>query len=213
VKRGKYKLKRRAERQEETRLRIARAAVELHGTVGPSKTTISSLAEEAGVSRPTLYSHFPDELSLFKACSSLDLSENPPPDPDPWAKIVDPEERLRSALTEVYAYYLRREQIMYNVLRDAQGDAEVNANLREVLKPLIAHWERMKEILATAWEVNEERPQQQQQQLLLLLLLLRGAIGVALDFQTWRTMVREQDLTDEQAIELMVRMVRCVMRK
>jgi AcrR family transcriptional regulator len=208
VKRGKYKLKRRAERQEETRLRIARAAVELHGTVGPSKTTMSALAEEAGVSRPTLYSHFPDELSLFKACSSLDISENPPPDPDPWAKIVDPEERLRSALTEVYAYYLRREQIMYNVLRDAQGDAEVNANLREVLKPLIAHWERMKEILATAWEVNEERPQQQQ-----LLLLLRGAIGVALDFQTWRTMVREQDLTDEQAIELMVRMVRCVMRK
>jgi AcrR family transcriptional regulator len=211
VKRGKYKLKRRAERQEETRLRIARAAVELHGTVGPSKTTMSALAEEAGVSRPTLYSHFPDELSLFKACSSLDLSENPLPDPDPWAKIADPEERLRSALTEVYAYYLRREQIMYNVLRDAQGDAEVNANLREVLKPLIAHWERMKEILATAWEVNEERPQQQQQQQ--LLLLLRGAIGVALDFQTWRTMVREQDLTDEQAIELMVRMVRCVMRK
>jgi AcrR family transcriptional regulator len=75
VKRGKYKLKRRAERQEETRLRIARAAVELHGTVGPSKTTISALAEEAGVSRPTVYSHFPDELSLFKACSSLFLSE------------------------------------------------------------------------------------------------------------------------------------------
>ncbi len=199
MKRGKYKLKRRAERQEETRLRIARAAVELHETVGPSNTTISALAEKAGVGRPTVYSHFPDELSLFKACSSLDLSENPPPDPDPWAKIADPEERLRSALTEVYAYYLRRERMMYNVLRDAQGDAEMNANLREVLKPLIAHWERMKEILATAWEVSEERPQQ----------LLRGAVGVALDFQTWRTMVRGQGLTNEQAIDLMVRMVRC----
>lgn len=204
MKRGKYKLKRRAERQEETRLRIARAAIELHGTVGPSKTTMSALAEEAGVSRPTLYSHFPDELSLLKVCSSLDLSENPPPDPDPWDKIADPEERLRSALTEVYAYYLRRERIMYNALRDAQGDAEVNSNLREVLKPLFAHWERMKEILARAWEVSEERPQQ---------LLLRGAIGVALDFQTWRTMVRGQDLTDEQAIELMVRMVRCATRE
>jgi AcrR family transcriptional regulator len=200
VKRGKYELKRRAERQEETRLRITRAAVELHGTVGPSKTTMSALAEEAGVSRPTVYSHFPDELSLFEACSSLDLSENPPPDPDPWAKIADPEERFRSALTEVYAYYLRRERMMYNVLRDAQDDAEVSGNLREVLKPLFAHWERMKEILATAWEVSEERPQQQ---------LLRAAIGVALDFQIWRTMVREQGLTDEQAIELMVRMVRC----
>ncbi len=203
MKRGKYKLKRRAQRQEETRLRIARAAIELHGTVGPSKTTISALAQKAGVGRPTVYSHFPDELSLFKACSSLDLSENPPPDPDPWAKIADPEERLRSALAEVYAYYLRRERMMYNVLHDAQGNAEVNANLREVLKPMFAHWERMKEILARAWEVSEKRPQQQ---------LLRGAIGVALDFQTWRTMVRGQGLTNEQAIELMVKMVRYAMR-
>ena len=128
-------------------MRIARAAVELHGTVGPSKTTIGALAEEAGVTRPTVYSHFPDELSLFKACSSLDLSENPPPDPDPWARIADPEERFRRALTEVYAYYLRRERMMDNVLRDAQGEAKLNANLREVLKPLLAHWERMKEIM------------------------------------------------------------------
>jgi AcrR family transcriptional regulator len=199
VKRGKYELKRRAERQEETRLRIARAALELHGTVGPSRTTIGALAEEAGVTRPTVYSHFPDELSLFKACSSLDLSENPPPDPDPWARIADPEERLRGALTEVYAYYLRRERMMDNVLRDAQGEAELNANLREVLKPLLAHWERMKEVLTRAWEVSEEMPQQ----------LLRSAIGVALDFQTWRTMVRGQGLTEGQAVELMVRMVRC----
>jgi hypothetical protein len=45
--------------------------------------------------------HFPDELSLFWACSSLDLSENPPPDPDLlWAPIVDPEERLRVALAD-----------------------------------------------------------------------------------------------------------------
>jgi AcrR family transcriptional regulator len=161
---------------------------------------MSALAEEAGVSRPTVYSHFPDELSLFKACSSLDLSENPLPDPEPWAEILDPEERLRSALTEVYAYYLRKERMMYNVLRDAQGDAEVSANLREVLKPLFAHWERMKEILATAWEVNEERPRP---------LLLRGAIGVALDFQTWRTMVRGQGLMEAQAVDLMVRMVQC----
>jgi AcrR family transcriptional regulator len=202
VKRGKYKLRRRAERQEETRLRITRAAVELHGTIGPSKTTMSALAEEAGVSRPTVYSHFPDELSLFKACSSLDLSENPPPDPEPWVEIADPEERLRRALIEVYAYYLRREQMLYNVLRDAQGDAEVSGNLREVLEPFVARWERMKEILAMAWEANEESPQQ----------LLRGAIGVALDFQTWRTMVREQCLTDEQGTEMMVGMVRCTRR-
>jgi AcrR family transcriptional regulator len=199
VKRGKYKLKRRAERQEETRLRIARAAVELHGSVGPSKTTISALAEEAGVSRPTVHSHFPDELSLFKACSSLFLSKDPPPDPELWHDIADPEERLRGALAEVYTYYRRTERLLFNVLRDTEGDDEVNAIVREVHKPMIAHWERMKNILATVWEVSEEMPQQ----------LLRGAIGVALDFQTWRTMVRGQGLTDEQAIDLMVRMVQC----
>ena len=88
---------------------------------------------------------------------------------------------------------------MDNVLRDAQGEAELNANLREVLKPLLAHWERMKEVLTRAWEVSEETPQQ----------LLRSAIGVALDFQTWRTMVRGQGLTEAQAVELMVRMARC----
>ena len=203
MKRGKYELKRRAERQEETRLRIARAAVKLHGTVGPSKTTLSDLAEAAGVSRPTVYSHFPDELSLFKACSSLFRSEEPPPDPEPWRDIADPEERLRAALAEVYAYFRRTEGLLFNVLHDAEGDAEVSAIVREVHEPVIAHWERMKDVLATAWEVGEEGPGQ----------LLWGAIGVALDFQAWRAMVRGQGLTDEQAIELMVRMVRCATRE
>jgi len=198
VKRGKYELKRRAERQEETRLRIARAAVELHGTVGPSKTTVGALAEKAGVTRPTVYSHFPDELSLFKACSSLFLSEEPPPDPEAWCNIAEPEERLRAALAEVYAYYRRTERLLFNVLRDAEGDTKVNAAVREVHKPVVVHWERMKEILTRAWEVSEETPQQ----------LLRSVIGVALDFQTWRTMVRGQGLTDAQAVDLMVRMVR-----
>ncbi len=199
MKRGKYKLKRRAERQEETRLRIAKATVELHETLGPSVATISAVAEKAGVGRPTVYSHFPDELSLFKACSSLDLSENPPPDPGPWEEIADPEERLRNALAEVYAYYRRRERLLSNVFRDAEGDAQVNANVREVLKPMVAHWQRMKETLTAGWETYEGSPQP----------LVVGAIGHALDFQTWRTIVRRQGLSDEQAIEVMVRMVRC----
>jgi AcrR family transcriptional regulator len=201
MKRGKYKLKRRAERQEETRQRIARAAMELHESLGPSRTTISAVAERAGVGRPTVYSHFPDELSLFKACSSLDLSENPPPDPDPWARIVDPEERLRVALSELYAYFRRRERMFAKVLRDAQGEAELNANLREVLKPLFAHWNRTKDILAAGWQVPDEQPRAS---------LVEAGIGLALDFQNWRTMVRQQNLTDEQAVELMTTMVRCV---
>jgi AcrR family transcriptional regulator len=195
----KYEQKRRAELQQETRRRIAEATLELHSSVGPAKTTISAIAEKAGVQRQTFYRHFPDELSLFRACSSLDLSENPLPDPDPWAQIVDPEERLRVALAELYAYFRRRERIMANVLRDA----EVNANVREVLKPMAARWERMREVLCVGWEVPGGASEKR---------LLGATIGVALDFQTWRTMVREQCLSDEEAIEVMARMVRCLMR-
>ena len=176
--------------------------MELHGSVGPAKATISAIAERAGVQRQTFYRHFPEELSLFWACSSLDLSENPPPDPELWAPIVDPEERLRAALAELYAYFRRRERILANVLRDAEGEAEVNANVREVLKPMAAHWERMREVLRVGWEVPDEASEK----------LLGATIGVALNFQTWRTMVREQRLSDEEAIEVMAGMVRCLMR-
>jgi AcrR family transcriptional regulator len=62
-----YTLRRRAERQAETRLRIVEAAIELHGTVGPALTTLSMVAERAGVQRHTLYAHFPDEWSLYLA--------------------------------------------------------------------------------------------------------------------------------------------------
>ncbi len=199
----KYEQKRRAELQQETRRRIAEATLELHSSVGPAKTTISAIAEKAGVQRQTFYRHFPDELSLFWACSSLDLSENPLPDPDLWAQIVDPEERLRVALAELYAYFRRRERILANVLRDAEGEAEVNANVREVLKPMAARWERMREVLCVGWEVPDGASEKK---------LLGATIGVALDFQTWRTMVREQCLSDEEATEVMARLVRCLMR-
>ena len=200
----KYEQKRRAQLQQETRRRIAEATLELHSSVGPAKTTISAIAEKAGVQRQTFYRHFPDELSLFRACSSLDLSENPLPDPDPWAQIVDPEERLRVALAELYAYFRRRERIMANVLRDAEGEAEVNTAVREVLKPMAARWERMREVLCVGWEVPDGASEKK---------LLGATIGVALDFQTWRTMVREQGLSEEEAIEVMARMVRCCLMR
>lgn len=199
MKRGKYKLKKRAERQEETRLRIARATLELHETLGPALTTRSAIAERAGVGRPTVYSHFPDELSLARACSSLDLSENPLPDPEPWEEIPDPERRLRVALAELYDYFRRRERLWTNILRDQEmPHLKDNPDVREVMEPIFAHWERMKETLATGWKSSDGRTQS-----------LLGAIGFALNFQTWRTMVRQEGLTDEPTIELMVGMVKC----
>ena len=203
MKRGKYELKKRAERQEETRLRIARAALELHESVGPALTTRSAIANRAGVTRPTVYAHFPDDLSLGKACSSLGLSENPLPDPDRWEEISDPEERLRSALSDLYSYFRRGERLWANILRDqellyATGDPEAIEADAEIMGPILSHWDRMKETIAAGWGPSEELPR-----------LVLGAIGLALDFKAWRSMVRTQGMSNEQAIELMVCMVRC----
>jgi AcrR family transcriptional regulator len=201
MKRGKYNLKKRAERQEETRLRIARATLELHEILGPSLTTRSAIAQRAGVTRPTVYSHFPDDLSLGKACSSLEMSDNPLPDPEPWAEIPDPERRLRMALGELYSYFRRRERLWANILRDQEmplDDPEALEADAEIMEPIFLHWERMKGALAAGWGLSDSPPGS-----------LLGAIGLALDFQAWRAMTRTQGMSDERAIELMVGMVRC----
>ena len=153
------------------------------------------------MTRPTVYSHFPDDLTLGKACSSLEMSDNPLPDPEPWAEIPDPERRLRMALGDLYSYFRRRERLWANVLRDQEmllDDPEALEADAEIMGPIYAHWERMRETLAAGWGPPDPPPG-----------LLLGAIGLALDFQAWRAMTRTQGMSEEQAIELMVGMVRC----
>ena len=116
----KYELKQRADEMAATRLRITEAAVELHGTVGPARTTLSAIAKRAGVQRHTVYRHFPTEADLFGACSSHYFTTNPWPDLKPWRKIDDPQQRLAQALDELYTYYERTEPMFSNVLRDAE---------------------------------------------------------------------------------------------
>src|SRR5574338_953159 len=99
----KYELKKRAEEMAETHRRITEAAIELHGTVGPSRTTLSAVAERAGVERRTLYRHFPTEADLFAACATHYFTSNPWPALDHWRAIDDPRERLEYALDELYA--------------------------------------------------------------------------------------------------------------
>lgn len=191
----KYELRRRAERQEETRQRIVQATVELHETVGPSKTTISAIAERAGVDRGTVYRHFPDEQALFRACTNHYETANPSPDPAPWWSIDGPETRLRIALAEIYAYHQRTERMAESAARDLP---ELPA-LQEVLAPYVEHWAAIRETLTAGWAVEGQRRN-----------LLVAAVGHAIDFQTWRSLVHEQELDDAQAVELMVLMVRCI---
>ena len=169
----KYELKKRAEQMDETRLRITEAAIELHGTVGPSRTTLSAVAERAGVERRTLYRHFPDEADLFAACSSHYFTVNPWPDLEGWRAIRDPLERLERALDELYAYYERTDPMLGNVLRDA----ELLDSARTAVAPLYAYLAEAADVLIAGRRVRGRRRE-----------LLRGAVRHALDFSTWRSL-------------------------
>ena len=190
-----YTLKRRAARMAETRRRIAAATWELHRTVGPARTTISAIAKQAGVQRLTVYQHFPDELSLFRACQAHEFATNPPPDPARWALVPDPEARLRVALTDVYAYYGRSEPILANVQRDAPA---LPALQRVVAEGRADFQETALHILLEGWQDRDKRQ-----------TLRRAALGHALAFQTWCSLVRDHGLPDNQAVSLMVALVRC----
>ncbi len=194
----KYELKRRAEHQEETRRRIVEATVELHESVGLAYTTISAIAERAGVERATVYRHFPDERSLFTACTSHYLEANPPPDPASLQRIADPEERLRLGLDEIYAYHRRTEEMNYK----AQRDLPQFPALAEVLAPYLEHWARIGDVLAAGWRVRRGDAR-----------LMRAAIGHAINFQTWRSLARGEGLDDSEAVELMAAMIRCTARR
>jgi AcrR family transcriptional regulator len=169
----KYELKKRAERMAETHLRITEAAIQLHGTVGPSRTTLSAVAEQAGVERRTLYRHFPTEADLFEACSTHYFSAHPWPDFDNWRAIRDPHERLARALDELYAYYEGTEPMLSNVLRDA----ELVHFARDAVAPLRAYLEEAAEILVVGRQARGRRRQ-----------LLRGALRHGLAFSTWHSL-------------------------
>jgi AcrR family transcriptional regulator len=169
----KYELKKRAEQMDETRLRITEAAIDLHGTIGPSRTTLSAVAKRAGVERRTLYRHFPTDADLFAACSSHYFAANPRPDLGNWRAIRDPKQRLERALDELYAYYERTEPMFSNVLRDA----EVVDFARVAVAPLQEYLEEAAEILIAGRQVRGRRRQ-----------LVSGALRHALAFSTWRSL-------------------------
>jgi AcrR family transcriptional regulator len=189
----KYELKRRAERKAETRKRIVEAAVELHGSLGPARTSVAAIAQLAGVERPTIYRHFPTEAELFRACSSHHWEADPPPDPEPWRQIADPDQRLRVGLEAMYAYYERNELRLWNILRDAEDSLIV----RQFAAHRVAHRERVQDVLCSGWGARGRRATR-----------LRATVGHALDYFAWRSL-RRQGLGSAEAADLMTTLVRC----
>jgi AcrR family transcriptional regulator len=178
-----YRKRRRAEHEAETRQRITEAAMRLHGTVGPARTTIKDVAAAAGVQRATVYRHFPDLESLFGACSAHWASLNPPPDPAAWEG-----KPLEDALTELYAWYAWGEAMLVNVRRDLPLVPAMAA-------PRAAFDARFAALHAALMRGLPKRKR------------VAAAVGHALQFETWWSLARDQGLSNREAVELMVALV------
>jgi len=189
-----YRQLKRAIREEETRQRITEVAVELHRTLGPARTTVTDIAERAGVSRMTVYNHFPTEAHIFGACSGHWFALHPHPDPEGWAAIPDPGDRLQSGLGELYAWYREAEDMMEKVLRDEPTVPAVGDVMAARWWPFV---DRVVDVLSAGWPADGNDGER------------RAALRLFVDFWTWQTLARS-GLDDARATALACRMVLAV---
>ena len=190
----KYQLKERARRQEETRRRITEATVELHEEVGPAATAISEIARRAGVQRLTVYKHFPDDASLFAACSAHWNASHPRPDLEEWAEIDDPFERARTALRELYAFYAANERMLGHVNRDA----EALPVLRDLLDRGVGPYDAAAaDLLARPWKLRGKRRDR-----------LAAQLDLVLGFEGWQLLARRTGGDPRKAADLAADLVR-----
>ena len=187
-----YRMRRRAELAEQTRRRITESAVALHEELGPARTSISGIADRAGVRRSTVYRHFPDEEALFAACSSHWRAANPPPDPRAWAAIEDSAARTETALRELYAFYGRTHGMYGSLLRDEALVPAVERRLRD----FHGYLRTIQDVLIAGRGLRGRAANR-----------TRAAIGHALAFATWRSLTHEQGLADDDAVALMCLLV------
>jgi AcrR family transcriptional regulator len=192
-----YRLRKRAEAMSDTRRRIAKAAMELHGTVGPARTTVSAVAERAGVQRHTVYRHFPTEDDLFAACSAHWAELNPLPDTEAWRRETEPALRLERALAELYEYYADTADMWANVLRDV----DLVPSLPPSVEPFERHLDDVAELLAGGWGARGARR-----------ALLIAAIRHAVDFRTWESLVQRGGIAASEGARLMRALVEETLR-
>ncbi len=182
-----YHMQRRAESQQQTRRRITESAVELHGSIGPSRTSISAVAAHAGVRRSTVYRHFPDDAALFDACSAHWAAANPLPQLDTWSAIENPDQRLGIALAELYTFYRQTEPMLDNLFRDETTTPLV----QERFADFRGYIDAARDTLMTGRSLRGTARRRTQ-----------AALGHAIAFSTWKSLVREQRLDDSDAAAL-----------
>jgi AcrR family transcriptional regulator len=184
-------MRERAEHVDRTRERILEATVHLHTTIGLAATTVTGIAERAGVTRLTVYRHFPDVKDLFVACKEHWTAQQVRPDVASWAQVADPYERLRIGLADLYRFYRGGEAMLTNVDRDREmlpdvvrkSNEDTNARLRDVLlQPFAVRGDKRRRLTAV--------------------------LGHAVAFTTWRSLCVEQGLSDREAVEAMTETAR-----
>lgn len=178
-------MRRRAQLVAETRRRITEAAIRLHTTVGPAATSLSAVAEEAGVTRLTIYRHFSNQDELFAACRSDWRAQNPPPDVTSWVRIPVLEDRLRTALDELYGWYGEHGNELFPIYRDMRT---LPVSAQEAMR---VEATALVDSLLSGFALDGAGRRR-----------LRAATGHALGFWTWRSLVVEQGLEHREAVEL-----------
>ncbi|MEO8329446.1 MAG: TetR/AcrR family transcriptional regulator [Candidatus Nanopelagicales bacterium] len=182
-----YRMDGRAKRVDATRQRIVEATVELHGSVGPAQTSIVGIAERAGVTRLTVYRHFPDEDSLYAACSAHWLSQQRVPRPDAWLEITDPNDRLKVGLADLYRFYRQGESMLVRLMAD-------KASLPDAVRVgLDAREARFQDVLLGAFPRRSQTRE------------LRAVVGHAVSFWTWRSLCINQGLSNRSAVAAMTK--------
>jgi len=178
-------MRKRGEAVDRTRQRITDAAVQLHTSIGPAEASMSAVADRAGVTRVTLYRHFPSMDDLFTACMAHWRALHPPPNVERWRTIPDFERRLRTALDELYGWYAQNSDDLYPIYRDAAKTPESNQLARRQAN------ERQAEAILGDLAVTRAGGKR-----------LRAAIGHAVRFWTWHSLARDQGLSTREAAAL-----------
>ena len=185
----------RAELMDRTRRQITEAAVRLHTSVGPSATSMSAVADEAGVTRVTLYRHFPSSEALFGACMAHWRALHPSPDPAEWRAVSSFEQRVRRAVAEVYAWYGENGDDLFPLYRDAAFTPASTIAARR------ANTDRMVESILAGLELPLAHRRR-----------LVAICGHLLRFWTWHSLRVEQGMSaneaSEVAAEILLRAVR-----
>jgi AcrR family transcriptional regulator len=186
----KYTLKQRAAQQRETREKIVDAAMALHEELGPAATTISALAERAGVQRLTVYRHFASDEELFGACTSKWFALNPPPDLTA-VEADDAMARAHAFLLALYRYYRRTKKMWTGAYRDVEVVPALAGPMAAFDDSLVAAAKELADELAP-------RPTQR----------LRATLGHAAAFSTWRSLAK-QGLGDRAMANTVCAWLRC----